>query len=114
MRWGKSSTTRQQPSADTMRQRKGSGTPQTRERHANENEDMARIPKQEPPKAFLEEDEFLEFLYKPHTLMGLWLTVSVLAYLAFGRGKATPEENIHVGVLACCIAFLLYCVLQLR
>jgi len=102
-----------QPTGE-VRQRKGTPYKVKEQQSVDEDDIPTTAPEQEPPKAFLEEEEFLEFLYKPHTLMGLCLTVSVLAYLAFGRGTTTSEENLKAGILACCIAFLLYCVLQLR
>lgn len=58
--------------------------------------------------------DFIAFLYRPHTMLGLLSTVALLAYLAFGRPDASTDENICTGLVGCAVAFLLYCVLQLR
>jgi hypothetical protein len=47
-------------------------------------------------------------------MLGLLSTVALLAYLAFGRPDASKDENIRTGLVGCAVAFLLYCVLQLR
>jgi len=65
------------------------------------------------PHAFFEED-FVDFLYKPHTLFGLFVTLAYLGYLSLGRGVTTTEDNLRYSVLGCSVAFLLYCALQLR
>jgi hypothetical protein len=65
------------------------------------------------PKPFLEED-FIAFLYRPHTMLGLLSTVALLAYMAFGRAGASTHDNIRTGLAGCAVSFLLYCVLQLR
>ena len=65
--------------------------------------------------AYISEENFLDFLYRPHTLSGLVIVCSVIAYAAFGRIPSNdPSDNVKWGLACMAFVFLLYCMLHFR
>lgn len=70
-------------------------------------------------KPFIQED-FVEALYKPHTVTTLCLLVTTLVFFVFFSGPddvssvAQLETNVKRGVLAMIFVFLVYSAVQFR
>ncbi|KAK3289872.1 hypothetical protein CYMTET_2708 [Cymbomonas tetramitiformis] len=70
-------------------------------------------PGEKAPSAQIVEEDFLDFLYRPHTLLGLFLALAFLVWSAFFREATTIVENFNNGLCAIAVVFLSYCALQL-
>ncbi|KAL9646303.1 hypothetical protein ABK040_002849 [Willaertia magna] len=100
---------------DGLRQRKPTKNLPTLE---TETPSIEEVSGQATPKVvapFLQE-EFIDFLYKPHTMTILVATFAVIVYYSFLRydSSFTTETNVKRGIWAMIALFLVYCATQFR
>ncbi|KAL0478103.1 phosphatidylserine synthase [Acrasis kona] len=67
-------------------------------------------------RPFLQEEHFIDALYKPHTATVLLLLIISIVYFSFIKDDAalTTEQTTKRGIVAVVAVFLVYCAVQLR